>query len=301
MQPEQITAANRATLEAIEKHHNSEDRGPLPETPYFGYINVTLFECPPFVMFTNNDSPVVQQILYRRSFEPMSMKLWCRLCQSATGILDIGANVGVYSLAAAASRRDLAVHAFEPNPYAYARLRIHKEINALSNIVEHAVAVGHANASVAFSWRVKPGGAIASGGGLVASKGSHAVEKITVQMITLDGTGLATTLGERPLVKIDVEGSELATIKGMSEVLALRPDILIETLHPTVAEQLNKVVMPLGYNAYHVQEHEMRLVTGDRIVAQGDAAGKLVSQDFNNFLTVRTVDEVNRLADGQVS
>ena len=52
----------------------------------------------------------------RGAFEPHAMKVWARLCRSATGVLDIGANVGIYSLCAARLRPDLSVHAYEPNP-----------------------------------------------------------------------------------------------------------------------------------------------------------------------------------------
>src|SRR6185295_692567 len=97
-------------------------------------------------------------------FEPASMRLWCGLARTATGILDIGANVGIYSLAAAALRGDIPIHAFEPNPHAFARLRVNKNRNAFSNIVEHQLALGHLDGRpITLTWRTKPGNPISSG------------------------------------------------------------------------------------------------------------------------------------------
>lgn len=99
-----------------------------------GFYDVILFDCPSFIMFHLDDCPRARDILTHGKFEPMSMKLWCRLVKDATGILDIGAQVGVYSLAAAALRSDITIHAFEPNPDAYARLELHRRANGFGNI-----------------------------------------------------------------------------------------------------------------------------------------------------------------------
>ena len=104
---------------------------PAAGNPYYGYYPVDIFDCPPFVMFTNNDCPRALDILYGGKFEMGSMALWCARVRSATAILDIGAHVGVYALAAAALRRDVEIHAFEPNPYAFARLRLHATTGAV--------------------------------------------------------------------------------------------------------------------------------------------------------------------------
>jgi FkbM family methyltransferase len=262
----------------------------MPDMPYFGYVDVDVFECPPFVMFTNNDTPVVKSIYTSRTFEPMSMKLWCRLARGATGILDIGANVGIYSLAAAALRPDLTIHAFEANPYACARLRVHKMVNEFSNITEHAFAVGNKNKMVSFSWVVKPGGNISSGGS-AGVRDRADIETITVPMHALDGTGLAAQLGQRPLVKIDVEGGEMVVIDGMSEVLSLRPDLLLETFSEASCAFINDFLAPIGYSVYLIMEHEGLLVPRPKLMPA------TINQDhnFNQFLTIRSVGEIKQL------
>jgi FkbM family methyltransferase len=183
------------------------------------------------------------------------MKLWCRLARSATGILDIGANVGVYSLAAASLRKDIAVHAFEPNPHAYTRLRMHKLLNHYHNIAEHTFAVGDRNEYVNFSWTIKPFPQISSGG-KVSSNPGKGLESVIVPMRMLDGTGIAKTLGAKPLIKIDVEGGEAGTFRGMREVLALRPDIIVETFLQESCDTINPMISELGYNVFLILEAE---------------------------------------------
>src|SRR4051812_10904245 len=115
-QIETIETINRSTLQRLAANPGSK------QGEYYGYVTVDIFDCPPFLMFTNNDCPRCDDILFHRRFEPASMKIWCALARTATAIIDVGAQVGVYTMAAAALRSDIPVHAFEPNPYAFTRL-----------------------------------------------------------------------------------------------------------------------------------------------------------------------------------
>ena len=283
MQLKDLEAVNAATLEALRVNPSQVN---FRDHPYFGFYEVDIFECPRFLMFTNNDCPRGWDILFARRFEPHSMKLWCRLARQATGILDIGAHVGVYSLAAAALRPDLPIHAFEPNPYAYSRLRMHKLINGFENIVEHPVAVGNANQPVHFGWVKKPTLQIASGAG-VGKRVGESVENTVVPMEMLDGSELAATLGDRPLVKIDVEGSEVLAIQGMQEILALKPDIILETFSQTACETINAIFQPLGYKIYKIRE-EAGVVEPQEMLRPASVA----SGDLNQLVTTRDAAEI---------
>ena len=259
--------------------------------PYYGYVEVDFPDCPRVLMFTNNDAPGVSNAMHG-TFEPQSMKVWARLCRGATGILDIGANVGIYSLCAARLRPDLSVHAFEPNPYAYARLRIHKVINALDNIVEHQAAIGPEDGMAGFGWVVKPGGNIASGGGFGHYHKGERKERLLVQVINLDHSGIAPTLGARPLVKIDVEGAEGIVIDAMKDTIARRPDIILETFNQETCEVLNAQFLPLGYRVYRIREKAGALAAADGLVA-ADMNDPLA--DFNHLLTTRPASEIETL------
>ena len=286
-----IEARNADSLEKIKRHPEGIDTENHPELGYFGYYEVDMFECPTFLMFTNNDCPRGWDIMFHRHFEPQSMKLWCRMAKTATGILDIGAHVGVYSLAAAALRTDITIHAFEPNPYAFSRLRMHKTINNFAQIEEHTFAVSDKDKVDYFSWAKKPTLQISSGGGIGARENQN-VERTVTQVITLDGKGIAPNMGAKPLVKIDVEGNEYATFRGIQEVLALKPDIILETFSQASCDAINEMIEPLGYSVYHILERGRSLDQREKLKPCSiDRNG-----NFNQFLTTRSQSDVKTLA-----
>lgn len=287
---EEMLAFNREAEAVLAKRRAGAALG-AQNLRYFGYLSVDIYDCPPFLMFTNDDSPVVRHILNHGIFEPFSMALWCRLSRLATGIVDVGANVGIYSLSAAKLRPELSIHAFEPNPYAFARLRIHKHINELDNLVEHAVGVGNANGMAKIGWYVKPGGNIASGAGL-GGRGGRPFESFVAKFVTLNGTGLVDRLGKHALVKIDVEGAEALVCQGMSEVISRRPDIIVETFYDKPCRTLNNQLMPLGYEVYRIRESD-RTLAPTEILYPADIS----SDDGLNYLvTARPREEIERIA-----
>lgn len=287
MQLEQLEARNAETLRLLREGKGKVD--PM-QHPYYGYYTVDLFECPAFLMFTNHDCPRGWDILFDRYFEPQSMKIWCRLARTATEILDIGAHVGVYSLAAAALRKDIKIRSFEPNPNAYTRLRMHKIVNAFDNIIEHWFAVGDQDGHVQFSWAKKATLQISSGGGIGTRKGDN-VETIVVPVHRLDGTGIAGLVGARPLIKIDVEGGEVGTVRGMTELLALNGDIILETFSQAACDAINPTLKSLGYNVFKIFERAGKIEQTDMLHPCAVASG-----DFNHLITRRSAEEIARLA-----
>ena len=290
--PKNLQSLNTTNAETLQLLSETKRSAPDLSLPFFGYYEVSLFDCPTFLMFTNNDCPRAWDILYHRSFEPHSMKLWCQLAQSATGIMDIGAHVGVYSLSAAALRSDITIHAFEPNPYACSRLRINKAVNGFDNISENTFGVSDTDQISDFSWVKKSGQPISSGGqvGMVGQADDQRIERAIVPLHRLDGTGLAAALGIKPLVKIDVEGSEARTFQGMHEVIALKPDIILETFSQEACDTINNILSPLGYSFYLVRESQGRLEQRDRLMPCSTN-----DDDFNQFATTRSSDELAAL------
>ncbi len=287
MDVKQLEATNAQAIRAFQQ--GGLTTASAQQIPFYGFYEVDLFEAPPFMMFTANDCPRAANILYEREFEPGSMQIWCRLAKTASGILDIGAHVGVYSLAAASIRKDIEIHAFEPNPHAYTRLRMHIRVNGFENIVEHWFAVSNDDGIAPFSWVRKPNQQISSGGGLGRGAGR---EEIIVPMHKLDGTQIAPTIGDRALVKMDVEGGEIHAFKGMSEVLARKPDILLETFNPAACDAINPLISPLGYSVYAVLEKERKVVRQDKLYPCKQSSG-----NFNQFLTTRPAEHVAVLCD----
>lgn len=252
---------------------------PEKPEPLFGYFDIDIFDCPPFIMFSNGDCPRVHDIVTLGNFEPVSMKLWCALARRASAIIDVGAHVGVYSLAAAALRGDIQIHAFEPNPYAAARLRVNKQRNGFAQITEHLAGLADQTGVTTMGW-LKKTGQISSGGALGehASMGEKA-ERAVANIVRFDELNIP--LGERGLVKIDVEGAEVMALRGMRRALEQRPDIILECLKPANTGPLNEILLPLGYRVWVLDEAHGP-VPVDEVTFR-----KLSDEGFNHFLSVR--------------
>jgi FkbM family methyltransferase len=127
--------------------------------------------------------------------------------------VDCGANLGLWTLAAAAlvGERGTVV-AFEPNPDTFRRLREHG-LPCAGRIETHNTALSDRSGVVRFD----PGR-------------SHNVSQVTPEgTLEVPATTLDEALTRQPTgIKIDVEGQELAVLRCASRVLAARPWLVLE-------------------------------------------------------------------------
>ena len=70
---------------------------------------------------------------------------WESAARDANVIFDVGANAGIYGLAALAIQPCASVHAFEPTPEIAVRLRETAKVNGLDHLYVHEVAVSNDN------------------------------------------------------------------------------------------------------------------------------------------------------------
>ena len=156
---------------------------------------------------------------------------------------DVGANVGFFALLGArfvgpAGR----VYAFEPAPESAEATRTNASLNGLANlsVVEKAVGAAAGRDRLLLvedlSWSH------------LESLGSHprAQGALEVEVVALDDLLRDGAIEPPALVKIDVEGSELAVLEGMRETIERhRPPIVCE-LHET-SEEFVATMEALGY------------------------------------------------------
>jgi FkbM family methyltransferase len=162
--------------------------------------------------------------------------------------VDVGANVGGYSVRAAAA--GMKVHAFEPNPDNTRALRRNAEINGLSiDVVECALGASDTTASLI------PNGAVSR----ITEEGG-----IDVAMRALDGFELATV----DLMKVDVEGYELEVLRGATQTLRrCHPTLIIEMHHWAGAESEAELFEILSHLEYRF-EYLDRYALGRHLTAE---------------------------------
>lgn len=201
-------------------------------------------------------------IYYRGSFEPDTARALRSLVRPGMVVADVGANIGAHAVPLAklvgpAGR----VHAFEPMAWARAKLERNLELNELDTVEVHPFALGAETrpgmeVELYCSWPTDG----------VPAEERHPIHgglamRQTTDLHTLDEVVAALGLERLDLVKIDVDGHELAVLRGATAALErFRPDIVMELGAYTLAEQgaspgeVVGLVEPLGYRFFREQD-----------------------------------------------
>jgi FkbM family methyltransferase len=151
------------------------------------------------------------------------------------GVLyDIGANIGFFSLLGArlAGPEPGHVYAFEPAPANAHAIEINAARNEFANITVLAQAVG------ARRERVRLQLVDDAAWSKLEDYGAHPLteEVIEVDQVAVDELLSAEQIRPPTLVKIDVEGAELAVLEGMRATIASHQPAIICELHDTNGE-----------------------------------------------------------------
>ncbi len=163
---------------------------------------------------------------------------------------DIGANLGFFSLLGAhfAGVGEGWVYAFEAAPDNAAAIRSNARLNGLANIVVIAKAVsahgGRGRLQIVDdqSWSK------------LEEYGEHPYTErvIEVDLVAIDDLVAAGELRPPTLVKIDVEGAELAVLEGMRATIERHRPAIICELHGTHAEFM-AAMTELGYRMINLE------------------------------------------------
>lgn len=158
-------------------------------------------------------------------------------------VYDIGADIGFFSLLSARlTGADGRVEAFEPVPDSAEAIRANARLNGFGNIGVHEVAVGDREYTETLlvpadrSWSH------------LADRGTHpdTRRRYEVEVIQLDERIDRGILPPPDVLKLDVEGSEGAVLRGLGRTLRSRPVVIVCELHETNAEVCG-LLSDMGY------------------------------------------------------
>ena len=159
------------------------------------------------------------EMLYFDQFEPETRSFLDAYLRPGDVFLDIGANVGLYTIAAARLVGNGGdVHAFEPCSQTFARLEENVRLNALRSVSCHRVALSDENAEAELSLAKDGFDAWNSlGKPYMGETAGHE----TVRTVTLDSFVKEQRLdGRITAIKIDVEGWENQVLTGAEKLLS---------------------------------------------------------------------------------
>jgi FkbM family methyltransferase len=195
--------------------------------------------------------------------ETKEESFWRGLDLTGAVVYDIGAYHGLLTMFFATRCRQVV--SYEPNELNRARLIENVCLNSLINVQVRKFALG----SDAGSGTLRYTPEMAGGGTLDPSASASASQ--AVEITTLDGDIAASALPAPDLIKIDIEGWELAALEGARQTLArYHPALFLELHGETMREKERKardVVLFLVDAGYHDIVH---VETG--VAIQGDNA-----------------------------
>lgn len=191
-------------------------------------------------------------------YEPLVTETFTRIVRKNSVVLDVGANIGYYTLIAAKLVAEKGrVFAFEPEPANFSLLEENVRLNGYKNVVLERKAVSNKTGKADLFIQGKAGQH-----SICQPSTSH----VQVETVNLDN--YFRDFGkEIDLVKIDVEGAEPLVIQGMSELLTKNRRLkIIMEFNPLALMQAgftsNELFRPLfehGFRAYDL-ENKMTLL-----------------------------------------
>jgi FkbM family methyltransferase len=209
---------------------------------------------------------------YGHGYEGFSLRIWRELCQQAHFIADVGANTGIFALAAGAVNPSARVVALEPLPSIYDKLALNISLNHHFEIEPFKLAASDRNGdAVMFQTTDEFSYSSSLDETMLAGRSNLQTIVPTVQLDTF----FDQIKFERiDLLKIDVEKHEPQVLAGMRDRLQRdRPTLLIEILDSTVGEAVEKQLVGLDYTFFAIDELQ-GLVATTHLAANGDSGGR---------------------------
>lgn len=176
------------------------------------------------------------------------MNFLLRYLRSEDSFLDVGANVGVYSLLAASIITSGEIYSIEALPKNFSRLEENLKLNNFEQVKTYAVAISDNQGEISLE--------LAEGDSMPFISINPTQHSIPVTTNTLDNLLEQESVKKLTLAKIDIEGAELFAFKGAASLLSQkRPFVWILELNDTInhfdhSEQ--DVVSFLNQYGYHL-------------------------------------------------
>jgi FkbM family methyltransferase len=211
-------------------------------------------------------------------YEPGGARWWGALTATHTSTVELGANIGLYTLLGASAAPGRPYVAVEPNPVTCSILRHNIELNRLGNVEVREAAVAGARTATTAQLRVPyrdrygiPAGAFIDGAADLAPVAGRAVRIPLVAAADV----LAGTVD---LVKLDIEGLELEVLSAVRPwLVATAPTLVVEVRDEASRLQafIAALAAEVGYRCLVVDAAGLAplpaesLTSGRRIAATG--------------------------------
>jgi FkbM family methyltransferase len=194
--------------------------------------------------------------IYVGSYEKKELIAVSRIAKPGWNYIDVGANIGYYSIFFSRSLGANMVYAFEPSPREFSRLNHNIRLNKIQNVKLFPVALGRENSQLTLYIHKSNFGK----NSLVNPGDSD--QSITVDVKRLDD--VVGNLSPVNFIKIDVEGAEPFVLEGATKtIIQYKPVILYESwiyehkpFDKEICHATNNIV-DMGYEIFFIDEASM--------------------------------------------
>jgi len=176
-------------------------------------IHSKKFNLAGYTVYLNQFEEIQASISYG-IYEPTETKWLYEILKSGMTFIDVGANIGYYSLLASSLVGSSGkVYSFDPSPYAYERLCQTIKLNNITNIHAYNLGLSDHPENVELALRE-----------IQVHSPSFCTDNLKTKLgisklITLDSFAEENDIKFIDMIKIDVEGYEPNVIKGMTKLL----------------------------------------------------------------------------------
>jgi FkbM family methyltransferase len=170
-------------------------------------------------------------IFWRGSYSREQLRLLEQTLSDDSTFVDVGANRGEFSIAAALKLREGRVVSFEPHPRIFDELLRNVAINELTNVqaIQIGLADRSAEAQLFEANDVSSDGSWNAGLGTIHEMRARQRIVAKIKLAPLDVIREELDLRRIDVMKIDVEGAELSVLRGAADAISdCKPIILME-------------------------------------------------------------------------
>jgi len=165
-----------------------------------------------------------KRIIKYGCYEPETVDFIQKFIKPGMTVLDIGANVGYYSLLASRLVGSAgSVHSFEPHPLMYRVLNHNLRRNRCWNVVANNSAISNEKGEAQLFLSTPSN----FGSTSLTPAWNYSGQPVSVQRITLDSYVRSKAVRQIDLIKIDVEGAEIQALQGATAALSEHPNLLL--------------------------------------------------------------------------
>ena len=218
-------------------------------------------------MLLNPNDAIVSRVIRRDGiWEPLETKVFTRELRKGDIVVDVGANIGYYTLLAARLVGSTGhVYAFEPEPEAFALLERNVALNGYDNVTLVPKALGRESGTLQLFVAKR-------------NRGDHRVYDpsgkrgaIDVPVVTLDEALAQWAPAHVDFLKVDTQGAECMILDGARQTIAEHPELqIVMELTPHFLAAVGddprvclERLATAGYSFVDIREWERKLVPTD--------------------------------------